>query len=428
MYSHTEDPGQVAGGLVSGVVKSWNGSRGYGFISSPGMAGDVMFLRAVLPADCKEVRGTFLEGKNVQFDVQPGNGGKVQAANIQIMTAEGDQLAGKVKSFSEQDGMGFIETSMLPGIDVSFSSHDFDNLLPGANLQDQLVIFQADAQPDGRYVASKVLFQSVKIAKDFKLLRQSPGMKRGSSDMGDGNFGNQFGSGNDANAMAQAMIAMMNAMMGGQQDSAPKRHKNNESIAVATGQRASGLIKTYNAQKGFGFIEAPDLPSDVMFMKHDLPAEAQNEDIKGCGVSFEVMQKPDGKLCARNVTSQGEEPVSTGQQSSGYSQPSIGYSQPSSGYSQPTSGYSQPPSGYDQQTSGSGQQTSGYANGLIKSYNSAKGFGFIEAQGVPSDVMFMKRDLPAEAQNEDIKGCAVRFEVLQKPDGKLCARNITSGC
>merc|ERR1711988_117539 len=48
--------------------------------------------------------------------------------------------------------------------------------------------------------------------------------------------------------------------------------------ATPTGENSSGIIKSYNPQKGFGFITAEGLPTDVFFMKSDLPVEAQNED------------------------------------------------------------------------------------------------------------------------------------------------------
>lgn len=339
----TPDPPQI-GQVVDGVVKSWNGSRGFGFIASQGMVGDVMFLRNVLPVDCKEVRGTFLEGKTVRFEVQPGNAGKVQAANIQIMPGDntGEQLAGKVRTWSDSDSCGYIETSMLPGVDVFFTRDEVDNLLPGADLTDQLVIFQASPDAEGNFVASQVMFQSVKIAKDFKALGMGGGNKRGHSDMGGNDFGNQFavangnshsshsnarrgndnaGGGTISQEMAAQMITMFATVMqamnnnsngnnsnnnNDQQGYAPKRqktHSERNTDATSTGQHASGLVKSYNPSKGFGFIDAPTLTSDVMFMKHDLPLEAQNEDIKGCAVNFEVMQKTDGKLCARNITS-----------------------------------------------------------------------------------------------------------------------------
>merc|ERR1719203_203013 len=55
--------------------------------------------------------------------------------------------------------------------------------------------------------------------------------------------------------------------------------------------------------------------------------------------------------------------------------------------------------------------------GMVKSYNTGKGFGFISAAGVPGDVFFMKSALPAQAQeNRELAGQAVGFTLAQTMD------------
>merc|ERR1712003_231510 len=66
--------------------------------------------------------------------------------------------------------------------------------------------------------------------------------------------------------------------------------------------------------------------------------------------------------------------------------------------------------------------------GMVKSYNTGKGFGFISAQGVPGDVFFMRTALPPQAQeNRNLSGQAVSFELATTMDGKMRAENITLG-
>ncbi|CAE8700594.1 unnamed protein product [Polarella glacialis] len=72
-----------------------------------------------------------------------------------------------------------------------------------------------------------------------------------------------------------------------------------------TGRSAYGMIKTYNGQKGFGFISSPAIPGDVFFMRTSLPAEVQSlhgNDIQGKNVNFQVSQTSDGKMRAQDVT------------------------------------------------------------------------------------------------------------------------------
>merc|ERR1712032_1259360 len=171
----------------SGMVKSWNGVKGFGFISSDQIHGDVMFLRTDLPPDTKEVREKFLSGKSVTFNATSGPDGRARASNVEISAVEGDFMAGEIKSFSEKHGYGFINSSGCAG-DVRFGVSDMDPLKPGAMIKGELVLFKAEQMPDGKVKATKVMFQSSKIASRLKA---SPGMQAGGMQaMMGGGFGN----------------------------------------------------------------------------------------------------------------------------------------------------------------------------------------------------------------------------------------------
>lgn len=320
------------GSVQTGTVKSWNGGNGYGFIECPGAGGDIMFLRTSLPPDCKEVRGKFLDGKQVQFEVKTGNNGKSQAENIQIHVNEGDFLAGRIKTFSDKNGYGFIESSMMPGQDVRFGMADFKDMMPGVNLRDQLVIFQVMSTPDGKQRVSKIMFQSSKIAQNVKAHGLVGATMGGMGGMGGQSMAGvcpyfakgQCTKGNECrwshgNQMP-GRPALQNFDMGGQMGGMKRgagamggggnmgkgngfKKLKTSADPISTGQHASGIIKSYNAAKAFGFITADGLATDVFFMRTDLPVEAQSEECIGCGVNFEVMNTPDGKLRANNITS-----------------------------------------------------------------------------------------------------------------------------
>jgi len=276
----------IASNKITGSVKSWNGSKGYGFIKAPGVATDLMFLRSELPPDAKEVRGKFLEGKTVKFEVHPGNQGKAQATKIEIMPVPGEFLAGQIKSFSEKHGYGFITSSMCPGSDVRFNRQDFDLLMPGVNLREQLVIFQTQTTPDGKLRVSKVMFQSSKIAQDLK-------MGFGMGPMGPHGFGKGgFFPGGGYGAYGGK---------GGFGNYGP-RPKGPSVSVTPTGQFANGVVKSYNAGRGFGFISCQGSPADVFFLRSDLPEAARSAGVQGCSVNFELMRTSDGKLRASQIT------------------------------------------------------------------------------------------------------------------------------
>ncbi|CAE8614954.1 unnamed protein product, partial [Polarella glacialis] len=87
--SSSLDTSVVSG--LSGVVKSWNGSKGFGFITCDSLAGDVLFARTEMPQDVKEVRGKFLEGRPCVFDAQQQADGRFKATNLALPYVEGNR-------------------------------------------------------------------------------------------------------------------------------------------------------------------------------------------------------------------------------------------------------------------------------------------------------------------------------------------------
>jgi len=68
--------------------------------------------------------------------------------------------------------------------------------------------------------------------------------------------------------------------------------------------------------------------------------------------------------------------------------------------------------------------------GIIKSYNSMSGYGFIMAEGLDRDVYLSKRELPIEMQQTRLeKGAEVTFELRVLEDGKpqACSVQFSSG-
>jgi len=287
-----------------GTVKSWNGAKGFGFISSDQIHGDVMFLRTDLPPDAKEVRDKFLNGKSVTFNAISGPDGRARASNVQISVAEGEFMAGEIKSFSERHGYGFISSSSCSG-DVRFGVSDIDALKPGAMIKGELVIFKAESMPDGKVKASKVMFQSNKIASRLKA---DPGMQGGGMQViamqgggmqGGGMLGGGAQFGGAMVSFGQGMKRGPMAMGGG----FGKKQNTGDVPTMSTGSTMKGTIKSFNTAKGFGFISASGVAGDVFFMKSLLPPQSQEDrNLSGQAVSFELAQTMDGKNRADSVT------------------------------------------------------------------------------------------------------------------------------
>ncbi|CAE8640420.1 unnamed protein product, partial [Polarella glacialis] len=315
--------GDITTGLT-GTVRSYNGAKGFGFITGQGAFADVMFSRMELPEDTREVRGKFIENRLVSFDAMIKPDGRAKATSVMLMPQQGLGNPGTIKSYSDKHGYGFVSSHSLPGSDAHFKKGDFSNPVSGGNLQGELVIFEADTLPDGKMRVTKIQFQSAKIAEKVNGgASMGMGMGMGMPNMmGANQVMQQMNQMNPGMPMAQQM-AMMQAlqmqqmgmgmqgmkrgasdMMGG----AFKVAKTADVAVTTTGQIMNGSVKSYNPQKGWGLIASPGIPSggsgasgDVFFMKSNLPMEVRDTNVTGQSVTFELVQTNDGKYRAQNV-------------------------------------------------------------------------------------------------------------------------------
>jgi len=344
---------------LGGVVRSYNGSKGFGFITGEGPYNDVMFSRHELPEDAREVRGKFLEGRHVVFDANIAQDGRAKATRLSIPSSEGVFLPGMVKSYSEKNGYGFLSSSSIPNEDIRFSKSDFPPLVPGANMKGALVIFQKQQQADGKLRVIKIQFQTARIAEKFKCVGmegyavvpfQQPTLGSGALTGVVKSFGEKNGYGfiripgqiadimfgksdvqggsitpgtpvsfmlamsQDGRVRAKQVVAtgiVPNSTGGGKGGSGAGgqlalkgsngKRTGLAALAEPTGQRLVGSIKSFNAWKGFGFISTANVPGDVFFLKSSLPAEAHSMELPGREVEYDLMRAPDGNLRAQGV-------------------------------------------------------------------------------------------------------------------------------
>lgn len=143
----------AAGQTYIGAVKSFSPSKGWGFVECLELGSDVFLLK-------NELRGySVFKGDLLSFQVTQSARG-VQAANVtlvQAAAADAQCYFGEVKTFNQQRGFGFITspaTQQLFGKDVFVMKSDFPNgvVLPGFQVQ-----FKAKMGERGP-VATKVQF------------------------------------------------------------------------------------------------------------------------------------------------------------------------------------------------------------------------------------------------------------------------------
>lgn len=150
--------------------------------------------------------------------------------------------------------------------------------------------------------------------------------------------------------------------------------------------QVSGFVKSFNAAAGYGFIKSEGVEGDVYFQRQwVLNMDVNN--LQGQPVVYELHRAKDGKPQGKNVQAYGSEPAVVPQVPISVS--------PSSTFS-----------------------------GTVKSFNAAKGFGFITSPSLPTDVYFQKKDVPIQLHMAELTGMQVRFMTNQTPDGKLQARDL----
>mmetsp|Transcript_19312 Transcript_19312/g.56139 ORF Transcript_19312/g.56139 Transcript_19312/m.56139 type:complete len:388 (-) Transcript_19312:51-1214(-) len=382
------------GGQV-GVVKTWNGAKGYGFISSEGYSGDIFFSRNELPPDAREVQGTFLQRRAATFELAETNDGKLKATSVRILAVEGLPIFGKVKSFSDKNGYGFLSSSSLTE-DVRFMRQDCPPDIVPANLVGELMLFVVLATPQGRLQARDLKFQSGAT--------RAKGAGKGGALPG------------PAGALAPVLQAALNQLQTNPGAVTVESVVSQLQRAASGGPAPStdlmtGRVKSFSEKNGYGFITVPGQPGDIKFGMDDVADATAIE--AGAMVRFTTVISPDGRLQAKGVeASEGaKRPLPGG---GGPILPSSASMKQQRAVAEPWGG------------GGAITGTGEFATGIVKSFNAAKGFGFISSSEVPGDAYFMRKDLMTpEDATYVAAGSMVSYETAYTPDGKLRAIQIT---
>eukprot|EP00929_Paragymnodinium_shiwhaense_P043221 TRINITY_DN22261_c0_g1_i1.p2 TRINITY_DN22261_c0_g1~~TRINITY_DN22261_c0_g1_i1.p2 ORF type:complete len:364 (-),score=93.85 TRINITY_DN22261_c0_g1_i1:251-1342(-) len=349
----------------TGTVTTYGMKKGYGFISCSQFSKDVFFLRGSLPPELSE--GFYpeldfqLKGSAVTFQVQYSNDQQPQAVSIKLLTSPDKPVVGTVKTYNATKGYGFLTCSSVEGQDVFFSKKDLPLSLQMVDLKDEKCSFIVQTKPDGKMQASSL---------KFKKLQQGNGNGYGN---GGGGYGMKGGGGGYAMSMPQQPMqdtgkgggkgmgyGMGYGMGGMQMGGMPMPAQPAPGTQEEHGMQ--GTVISYNAALGYGFIKSAKVPQDIYFK------ESGGQWQPGVAVAFNLRMNRDGKPSASNLV--------------------LGLS--------------------------NGQACSG----SIKSFNAAKGWGFIKVDGSPADVYFIKDLVPPNLLSGNIIGLKVQFTVQLAADGK----------
>jgi len=228
----------------SGTIKSFSSRNGYGFIENDNDGVDLHFHSEMLPEPWT-VLGPKLVGTKVQYEIVTASDGRPQARRIQPreFPGLGDQVAGQVKSWSEQKGYGFLQ---VPGLedDVIFVR----NRLPEScrnlgNMNDSIFIFelaQGESGEAGKYQGTNLQLPD---ARDLR---------------------------KNATEHPAGVINGMNNNIGVKRP-LPAPQNTPRAQRFRANEKFTGQLKNYFEQKGIGFIVVPGFQDDVIFQGQDFP-------------------------------------------------------------------------------------------------------------------------------------------------------------
>lgn len=450
---------------ITGVVKSFGLSKGYGFIESEAIEGDIFFSKSSLPSDVNDAidgRCFDLAGREVTFAVEAKEG-KTQAHGVQLVPREGQPLVGKVKSYSPNTGYGFIGAEALSGQDVFFMKTELPQDHQFHCSKGTPVSFCIVQTQEG-----KIQAQGIRVAKtggtgsgqgavpDFAGMDPTqlglaimsghislPALMNSKSS---GGLGSSVGSGLSkrpaTGTTMSGIVKSFNLARGWGFITAPGCAGdvyfkcNDSSIAdgmqveftvtttqdgkvqgkdvtpgLPEGSQVTGTVKSYNPQKGFGFLRVPGRAGDVHFRKQSLPANMQDSDqLEGQNFQFSI-HFHQGKMQANDLQ------YGAG---SGYIAPAMGNAQKRGasplGFTQAVK---RQKLGFTQSTSSALPALGGNKmQGVVKSFNPSKGYGFINADGM--DIYFKGSSLPS-GHIGDLVGSMVIFGYNTTTDGKVQA-------
>ncbi|CAE7289401.1 ACL5 [Symbiodinium natans] len=291
-----------------GSVKTFDPAKGYGFISAPNFPVDIYFKPELEPVAV---------GQQVTFTIHWTPQGKPQAREVTSPMQAGEMLYGTVRRYNPNKGFGFLAVEGRSQ-DVYFQKKD----LPAEH--------QESSGLDGAQFQFSVTISSANKpqAQDMELLSMpAPGSGGGCGVKRPAPMQVPVRPSQGPPAASPVVVSPMKRLrptpttqptvvpppmafaprpalggmqLGVQQMMAAVGLSPTLGPAGANG-KTPGTVKSFNPMKGFGFIAAPSLPSDVYFNAKSLPDEYRQVDLTGQQVSFNVRYTADGKIQGTDV-------------------------------------------------------------------------------------------------------------------------------
>jgi len=435
----------------SGSVKRFSETGGYGFLAGDEFSEDV-FVNFKLAPTLKEVAqsGVSLNGSRVRFVPRENQSkpGSYEATEVEFeedmampeadaSSYVGQWVRGYFKSFNLQKGWGFLSSTSFPD-DV------FVNYKLAPNIRDAAQVAGLQGQPatfllkqgktQGSYEAGAVQLLGGAAGKGGPIRPIVPTSSYGKSGYGKSSYGTMMGGYGKMGGMQQGY-----AMYGGK---GMQKGGKGGSATAYEGSRVHGYFKSFNLEKGWGFLKSFYFDDDL-FVSYKLAPNIQHRGpLQDVAASFVVSrgQKP-GSFEATDVQLEGDAYNSgwSPKGDSGWSSKGGGYGPAKGKYGSAYGdwgGAGASPYGPRGGKGRGGVKTEAAEEGMafvgttvegsIKSFSSQNSWGFVTADAFSDDCFFSLRTNPHLEATSVVKGRRVQFTVQasQKRSGTLEASDI----
>eukprot|EP00933_Yihiella_yeosuensis_P064199 TRINITY_DN6755_c0_g1_i1.p1 TRINITY_DN6755_c0_g1~~TRINITY_DN6755_c0_g1_i1.p1 ORF type:complete len:509 (-),score=119.67 TRINITY_DN6755_c0_g1_i1:216-1679(-) len=398
----------VDGEDIAGEIKSFVQDKGYGFISSSSIEGDIYFQRKDIPNQFQAMQ---LKGLKVKFVPHTMPDGKVQARNLVVMVGNPGPVMGAP--------MGGMAPPMM-GMPMHIAPPAGNRVPPPqGRMVQQGKGGTVRAVPPGQAPPPMMRSMPPMVGADGASMVGT--VKSFDAEKGYGfitapNFQGDIYFKPDSSGWTkdQKVTFFLKYAQNG------KPQARDVAGALEEGQFVVGEVKRYNPSKGFGFFGVENRSQDVYFQKKDLPVEFQESpDLDGTRFSLQIRLTSDGKPQAQDLQFSEGPPKGVKRAAPGGDDghdPSQGTAAKRTRPSTVPAAFARPSSAPSVAPAvGGGDSTVG----MIKSYNAAKGFGFISCRDVKTDVYFQKSGLPTSLQqSQSLQGKEVSFQMHFTEDGK----------
>jgi len=435
LSSGGSSPSSIHSRMRPGRIARYDKGKGYGFIKCPDLSEDVFFLPSVLPKELTTFDG--IEVEEVEVEVEPATQAGKKPRALQIVLTrmrprgaapprppqEGSVHLGTVISYDAIKAFGFVKPDDI-GEDVFFLRAEMPPEIQAAG-RDQVVDcrveFEVKTMPDGKLRAQRMLLLSGMGGAP----PPPPMMHRG--------------------APAPPLPPMAMPMPTPHRQAMPMPMGVPMGVPMAMAGRPigpQGLIRGFDRQKGYGFVQVPGQQEDIFFLPSALPPDMRScaEDLNGIQVHVDYFVNPDGKPRAKQVQpiphSQlnnrpgglpGAPPLPMPMPMPMPMAMAMGAAMNQMGMKIPGMGGMPMPMGVPMGNMMQ-QQEKMYIGEFVR-FDVAKGFGFITPDGMSEDVFCLRSEMPPEMRDaqtkEEVIGQRVEFEVKEMPDGKLRAKNVS---